>query len=253
MALKLAKNELCRLALECTNRVAILPQPSRRTSMRVLLIEDDPMIGQGLQRGLDDQGISVDWVKTGRDGRTALQQGDHSLVLLDLGIPEVSGFELIRETRSALQSVPILIITARDDIDDRIRGLDLGADDYLIKPFELRELLARMRAIERRQHGQTRSLLISGDITLDLATLELEYKNIRRLLSSREFALMRVLMQRPGRIFSRSQIEQQIYGWGEEVESNAVDVLIHSIRKRFDKEIIRNIRGAGWMVLKDTR
>ncbi len=221
--------------------------------MRVLLIEDDPMIGQGLQRGLSDQGMSVDWVRTGREGSIALKQGDHSLVLLDLGIPEVSGFELIQETRSALRSVPILVITARDDINNRIKGLDLGADDYLVKPFELKELLARMRAIERRQHGQTRSLLMSADMMLDLATLELEYKNIRRLLSSREFALMRVLMQRPGRIFSRAQIEQQIYGWGEEVESNAVDVLIHSIRKRFDKEIIRNIRGAGWMVLKDTR
>jgi two-component system OmpR family response regulator len=222
-------------------------------AMRILLIEDDAMIGRGLLRGLSDQGITVDWVRTGPDGGAALKQGDHSLVLLDLGLPGKSGFDLIRHARAAHNAVPILVITARDSLEDRIKGLDLGADDYLIKPFELKELLARMRAVFRRQHGQTQSLLVSGDITLDLATLELEYRNMKRVLSAREFALMRVLMLRPGNIVSRAQIEQQIYGWGEEVESNAVDVLIHSIRKRFDKEIVRNVRGAGWMVVRDPR
>jgi DNA-binding response OmpR family regulator len=172
--------------------------------------------------------------------------------LLDLGLPEMTGFDLLRCVRLTRKTLPILVITARDGIDDRIAGLDLGADDYIIKPFELRELLARMRAVVRRLHGQTRSLVISGELSLDLATHEVEYKGVKRILSAREFALLRVLMQRPGTILSRAQIEQQIYGWGEEVESNAVDVLIHSIRKRFDKDIIRNLRGAGWMITKDS-
>jgi len=219
--------------------------------LRVLLIEDDAMIGRGLVRGLGNQGVSVDWVRNGNDGNIVLKEQDHALVLLDLGLPGVSGEELIREVRSTRSSIPIIVITAKDGLTDRISALDLGADDFLVKPFELSELMARMRAVGRRIHGQTRSLLVSGEISLDLGTLEIEYRGMKCSLPAREFALMRILMQRPGHIISRGQIEQQIYGWGEEVESNAVDVLIHSIRRRFDKEVIRNVRGAGWMVPKD--
>jgi DNA-binding response OmpR family regulator len=217
--------------------------------MRILLIEDDPMLGKALMRGLVHHGTSVDWAHDGAEGSAALAQDEHALVLLDLGLPKQSGIDVLRAARAAGVAVPVLIITARDAVDDRVAGLDLGADDYIVKPFELRELLARIRAVRRRHNGQTQSLISSDEITLDLATHRATYRNMEHVLSAREFALLQVFMQRSGAIFSRTQIEQQIYGWGEEVESNAVDVLIHSIRKRFDKDIIRNVRGAGWMVL----
>lgn len=218
--------------------------------MRVLLIEDDPMIGKALVRGLDDHGITVDWLRNGVEGREALALRDHALVLLDIGLPGLSGIEILKAARAAGAGVPILIITARDGLDDRIAGLDLGADDYIVKPFELGELLARVRAVLRRHNGHTQSLISNGEITLNIAQHEVSYRAIELVLPAREFALLQALMLRPGTILSRAQIEQQIYGWGEEVESNAVDVLIHAIRRKFDKEIIRNVRGAGWMVVK---
>ena len=221
--------------------------------MRILLIEDDAMIGRNLVRGLENQGMAVDWVRSGADGHAVLGAGkqEHTLVLLDIGLPGMSGLDVLRDARRNRKALPILVITARDGVEDRITGLDLGADDYIVKPFEFRELLARIRAVLRRLHSEAQSRIFSGEISLDLATHEAEYKHHKHVLSAREFSVLRVLMQRPGMILSRSQIEQQIYGWGEEVESNAVDVLIHSIRKRFDKDIIRNVRGAGWMVVKD--
>jgi DNA-binding response OmpR family regulator len=218
--------------------------------MRVLLIEDDPMIGKALVRGLSDHGMTVDWVRDGAEGSAALALAEHALVLLDIGLPNMSGIDVLKTARTAGVPVPVLMITARDGVDDRIAGLDLGADDYIVKPFELGELLARMRAVRRRHNGQAQSLLTCGDITLDLATHRATYRNVEHIMSAREFALLQALMRRPGAILSRAQIEQQIYGWGEEVESNAVDVLIHAIRKRFDRDIIRNVRGAGWMVVK---
>jgi DNA-binding response OmpR family regulator len=218
--------------------------------MRVLLVEDDPMIGKALVRGLSDQGMSVDWVHNGAEGSAALAHPEHALVLLDIGLPEMSGIDVLKAVRTAGVPVPVLVITARDGLDDRIAALDLGADDYIVKPFELRELVARMRAVLRRHNGQAQSLITSGEITLDLATHQTTYRNKEHIPSAREFALLQALMQRPGAILSRAQIEQHIYGWGEEVESNAVDVLIHAIRKKFDKDIIRNVRGAGWMVVK---
>jgi DNA-binding response OmpR family regulator len=217
--------------------------------MRILLIEDDPMLGKALVRGLSDHGVTVDWAREGAEGSAALAQDEHALVLLDLGLPKRSGLDVLKDARAAGVAIPVVIITARDGIDDRVTGLDVGADDYIVKPFELRELLARIRAVRRRHNGQAQSLVASGEITLDLATHRAIYRGIEHVLSAREFALLQVLLQRPGAIFSRAQIEQQIYGWGEEVESNAVDVLIHGIRKRFDRDIIRNVRGAGWMVL----
>jgi DNA-binding response OmpR family regulator len=217
--------------------------------MRILLIEDDPMLGKALVRGLGHHGMTVDWARDGSEGSAALAQDEHALVLLDLGLPKRSGVDVLRSARATGSAIPVLIITARDGVDDRVTGLDLGADDYIVKPFELRELLARIRAVRRRHNGQAQSLIASGEITLDLATHRATYRNMEQVLSAREFALLQVLMQRPGAIFSRAQIELQIYGWGEEVESNAVDVLIHAIRKRFDRDVIRNVRGAGWMVL----
>ena len=219
--------------------------------MRILLIEDDRMIGHGLIDALGREGMAVDWIRDGHEGAEALAIGGHALVVLDLGIPGEGRLGLLRSARQAGNQIPVLVITARDDLDDRIAGLDLGADDYLVKPFEIRELLARIRAILRRRAGVAQSIVDAGEIALDLATHELTYRGSIALLPAREFALMQGLLERPGAILSRAQLEERLYAWGDEVESNAVDVLIHSIRKKFDKDIIRNVRGAGWMVLKD--
>lgn len=219
--------------------------------MRVLLIEDDRMIGSSLSTALRREGMVVDWVRNGADGAEALATGGHTFVLLDLGLPGQSGLDLLRAARSSGNRIPVLVVTARDGLDDRVAGLDIGADDYVVKPFETRELVARIRAVLRRQGGAAQSVLQTAEILLDLATHELTHQTTTAVLPAREFALMYALVERPGVILSRGQIEQRIYGWGEEVESNAVDVLIHSIRKKFDKNIIRNVRGAGWMVLKD--
>ncbi len=218
--------------------------------MRVLLIEDDPMIGKSMKLALQHQGMSVDWTKSGLEGEEAIAVGDYAAILLDLSLPDKSGVEVLRTVRLTGNKTPLLVVTARDDIDDRITGLDLGADDYLTKPFDLRELVARIRAVVRRRAGVATSMLQTAHLTLDLATHELTYREASRILSVREFGLMRALMERPGSILSRSQLEEHLYGWDEEVESNALDVLIHSLRKRFDKDLIRNVRGAGWMVAK---
>jgi DNA-binding response OmpR family regulator len=215
--------------------------------MRVLLIEDDPMIGQGLSKALAAEGMSIDWVRNGADASGALADGEHSIVLLDLGLPDAEGFDLLKTARLNGLNAPVLVITARDGLDDRVSGLDLGADDYLVKPFELRELLARMRAILRRRQGRANSRIVSGESELDPETHELSHGGMVQVLPAREYALMHALMERSGRILSRAQIEERIYGWGEEVESNAVDVLIHSIRRKFSKDVILNVRGAGWM------
>ncbi|HEY0330291.1 MAG TPA: response regulator transcription factor [Rhodopseudomonas sp.] len=219
--------------------------------MRILLVEDDPMIGKALVRGLTAQGMAVDWVRNGADASATLERPQHAIALLDIGLPEISGFDVLAQVRTAGAAIPIIVITARDAVDDRITGLDLGADDYIVKPFELNELLARIRAVLRRHNGQASSLVTSGQITLDLATHVATFRGIETELSAREFALLNALMERPGAILSRSQIEERIYGWGEEVESNAIDFLIHAIRKKFDRDIVRNVRGAGWMVVKD--
>ena len=216
--------------------------------MRVLLLEDDTMIGEGLCRALAAEGMSVDWVRNGIDGETAFHDAAYAIVLLDLGLPDAEGADLLKAARRRGIDTPVLIITARDGLDQRVSGLDLGADDYLVKPFEVRELLARMRAILRRRVGKTTSRLAAGPTELDTATHELSHNGVTNVLSAREFALMHALIERPGRILSRAEIEERIYGWNEEVESNAVDFLIHSIRRKFGKGIISNVRGTGWMV-----
>ncbi|WP_298359433.1 response regulator [Rhodoblastus sp.] len=218
--------------------------------MRVLLVEDDAMIGKGLVTALSAAGMSVDWVRDGAQADAALGDEGYAIVLLDLGLPRADGFEVLKAARREGIKTPVLIITARDHIDDRVAGLDLGADDYLVKPFETRELLARMRALIRRRAGQATPLLAVGLLELNTETHEMSCGSATEVLPAREYALMHALMERPGRILSRSQIEERIYGWGEEVESNAVDVLIHSVRRKFGKSVILNVRGAGWMVAK---
>ena len=218
--------------------------------MRVLLVEDDVMIGDGLIAALGAEGMSVDWVRDGAAAEVALHDTGFAIVLLDLGLPGAEGLDLLKSARSQGVETPVLIITARGGVDDRVSGLDLGADDYLLKPFEVRELLARMRALIRRCAGRATSTLVAGGVELDAETHELRAGGANGVLSAREYAVMHALMERPGRILSRSQIEERVYGWGEEVESNAVDVLIHSIRRKFGKNVILNVRGAGWMLQK---
>nr|WP_298718682.1 response regulator transcription factor [uncultured Steroidobacter sp.] len=219
--------------------------------MRVLLVEDDNMIGQSLRQALTENGLTVDWVKDGVLAQDALAQGGYAAVLLDLGLPRRSGLEVLRRARQDGDRTPMLVLTARDGVDDRVEGLDVGADDYLVKPFEMRELLARMRAIVRRVGGHAQSTIGTAQTQLDLSSRELTHAGTSILLSAKEFRLMHALLERPGAILSRAQLEERLYGWGEEVSSNAVEVLIHGVRRKLGADVIRNVRGLGWRVSKD--
>ena len=216
--------------------------------MRVLLIEDDSMIGAAITQALKDAGYAVDWVTDGEAAVDAAESETYELALLDLGLPKSGGREVLRYLRGRGRKLPVIIVTARDSVEDRIDGLDLGADDYLIKPFEIRELLARMRAVLRREGSGSTPLLSNGKLSLDPATREAWFLGKSAQLSAREFALLQALLARPGTILSRNELERQIYGWNEEVESNAVEFLIHTVRKKLGSGAIRNVRGVGWMV-----
>jgi two-component system OmpR family response regulator len=218
--------------------------------MRVLVIEDDRMLGKALQQALGDDGYTVDWVRSGGDGVEAAANAAYAVILLDMGLPDRDGLGVLRAIRSSGGLTPVIVITARDGLDDRVRGLDGGADDYVLKPFEIRELLARMRAVLRRRHGggQASTVMRHGELVVDLDSHRVEYRGRSHVLGAREFALVCALIERPGAVLTRSQIEERLYGWGEEVESNAVDVLIHYVRRRFGKDIIRNLRGSGWAI-----
>lgn len=219
--------------------------------MRVLLVEDDQMIGAAVSQALKDAAYAVDWVQ---DGSTALgspQSQDYGVVLLDLGLPGKDGMQVLHSIRARQNQVPILIVTARDAVEERVGGLDGGADDYVLKPFEMAELLARMRAVIRRKGGAGGPLLSNGSLALDPATREITREGIATRLSGREFALMEALLIRPGAILSRGELEDRLYGWGEEVESNAVEFLIHGLRKKLGRDAIKNIRGVGWMVSRE--
>jgi two-component system OmpR family response regulator len=220
--------------------------------MRVLLVEDDPMIGEAIQGALKDAAYAADWVKNGQTALTTLACQHYDLVLLDLGLPGKDGLEVLASIRAKDNPIPLLIITARDGLDDRLRGLDGGADDYVLKPFEMAELLARMRAVLRRKGGNAAPVLSNGIVSLDPAIREAAINGGPPVqLSNREFSLLQALLMRPGAILSRSDLEDRIYGWGEEVESNAVEFLIHALRRKLSSEVIKNIRGVGWMVSKD--
>jgi len=221
--------------------------------LRVLYAEDDRMLGEAVVQALKDAGYAVDWVTDGEAALVAAKLEEYQLVLLDLGLPKPDGLEVLGRMRKTLPPMPVIIVTARDAIDDRISGLDLGADDYLAKPFEVGELLARMRAVLRRQGSGAAALLSNGDIDLDPATREASRGGSKHALTAREFALLNALMLRPGRIFSRAELEQRLYGWNEEVESNAVEFMIHALRKKLGADAIRNVRGVGWMVDKASR
>ena len=206
------------------------------------------MIGAAIAQALRDAAYAVDWVIDGDTAIEAANAETYDLALLDLGLPTLDGLEVLRCLRNSGRAVPVIIVTARDGIDDRITGLDLGADDYLVKPFETRELLARMRAILRRQGSGASPILSNGSLNLDPATYEVSHGGETCRLTAREFALLHALMSSPGTILSRTDLERHIYGWNEEVESNAVEFLIHAIRRKIGAETIRNVRGVGWMV-----
>ena len=218
--------------------------------MRALLIEDDPMIAAAIEIALRDAAYAVDLVRDGETAERVLRDGQHQIVLLDIGLPRRDGLSVLQRLRERGDRVPVLLITARDAAADRVRGLDLGADDYVVKPFDMDELLARMRAVVRRQSGQAAAELGNGDVRLDPATREARRGDLRVVLTAREFALLHALLLRPGTILTRAQLEDRLYGWNEEVESSAVDFLIHGVRRKLGADVIKNVRGAGWMVDK---
>jgi two-component system OmpR family response regulator/two-component system response regulator QseB len=218
--------------------------------MRILLVEDDALLGDALQVGLRQADHAVDWARDGISAETALATGDYAAVVLDLGLPRLDGLEVLRHLRAKKKTLPVLILTARDTVDDRIRGLDVGADDYLVKPFDLGELNARLRALLRRAGGQPSPVLAAAGVTLDPATRRVECSGEEVELSAKEYALLHALMQQPGRALSRAQLEQHLYSWGDEIGSNAVEVYVHHLRRKLGTDVIRTLRGIGYVVAK---
>ena len=218
--------------------------------MRLLLVEDDEMIGRAMRQGLDAAGFVVDWVTDGRAAELALANGVYDLALLDLGLPGKDGMALLRELRGRRDSLPVLVVTARDAVADRIAGLNEGADDYVLKPFDLDELVARVRALLRRRAGSAGPLLECGGLLLDPVKREVRLRGEPVALSAKEFALLETLMQRPGAVLSRERLEDALYGWDREVGSNAVEVHLHHLRRKLGTGVIRNVRGAGYKVVQ---
>lgn len=214
--------------------------------MRILLVEDDPLLGDGLHTALKRDGHAVDWLTDGQQAAHALHGESFELVLLDLSLPRRDGLSLLRQWRADGHTLPILILTARDTVEERVQGLDLGADDYLVKPFELAELRARIRALHRRAQGSATPLLRHGALELDPGALTVRWHGEQQNLPRRELMVLQVLMERQGRTVSREQLEQLLYGWDDAVGSNAVEVHIHHLRKRFGNELIRTVRGLGY-------
>ena len=219
--------------------------------MRLLLVEDDAMVGEGIRQGLRQDGFTVDWVRDGRAAELALANEVYDLMLLDLGLPRRDGLEVLAGLRARGNGLPVLVVTARDAVTDRVRGLDAGADDYLVKPFDLDELAARIRALLRRQAGRAQPVVKVGRLVLDPAARSAQWDGRPVALSAREFALLSALVERPGTVYSRAQLEEKLYGWDQEVESNAIEVHIHALRRKLVPALIRNVRGVGWRVQED--
>lgn len=219
--------------------------------MRILLAEDDPLLGDGLRAGLRQLGFQVDWVRDGLAAERELRAEPYAAAVLDLGLPRKDGLEVLAAARRAGLTLPVLVLTARDAVPDRVRGLDSGADDYVIKPVDLNELAARLRALVRRAHGQPQECLRVQDIALDPAARSAHIGDVPITLSAREFDLLHVLMLNAGRVMTREQIEQHLYSWGEEVTSNAVEVHIHHLRRKLGSTLIRTVRGVGYKLSRD--
>lgn len=219
--------------------------------MRVLVVEDDALLGDAIQAGLKQSGYAVDWMKDGISAEQALATEPYAAVVLDLGLPRLSGLEVLRRLRSRKAPVPVLILTAMDTVDDRIKGLDAGADDYLVKPFDMGELAARLRALIRRASGKTEPLLQVAGVKLDPAAHRVLYRDRPVELSAREFAVLHALMLNAGKVLSRARLEEQLYAWGDEIESNAVEVYIHHLRRKLFPGLIETIRGVGYLMPRD--
>lgn len=220
--------------------------------MRLLLAEDDAMIGASVASGLRQAGFAVDWARDGKAAELALETGGYALLLLDLGLPRLDGLSLLKKLRARGNSLPVLIVTARDAVSDRIAGLNLGADDYLVKPFDLNELAARIHALLRRQAGRARRELHLGDLMLDPVTREVSLAGRAIHLSQREFALLECLMETPGAVLSKETLEERVYGWEEEISSNAIEVHLHKLRRKLGADWIRNVRGVGFKMSQPT-
>lgn len=219
--------------------------------MRILVIEDDDLLGDAIQAGLKQSGYAVDWMKDGVSADQALSTEAYAAVVLDLGLPRMAGIEVLQRLRGRKNPLPVLILTALDTVEDRIKGLDAGADDYLAKPFDMGELAARLRALVRRASGKISATLQASGVELEPATHRVMYCNRPVELPAKEFAVLHALMLNAGRVLSRAQIEEQLYAWGEEVESNAVEVHIHHLRRKLFAELITTIRGVGYMIPGD--
>jgi two-component system OmpR family response regulator/two-component system response regulator QseB len=224
--------------------------------MRVLVVEDDPLLGDGMQAGLAQAGFATDWVRDGAAGELALRAGwpdapSYDAVVLDLALPRLAGLELLRRLRAAGNRTPVLIVTARDAIEDRIRGLDSGADDYMVKPFDLQELAARLRALMRRAGGEAGPCVRVAGVELDPAARRVSFRGEPLELAPREFSLLHALMLGAGRVLTREQLAERLYAWGEEVESNAIDVHVHHLRRKLAPQLIRTVRGVGYVMPRD--
>jgi two-component system response regulator QseB len=217
--------------------------------MRVLIVEDDPMIGRAVVAGLQEGGYTVDWVLDGAEAELALTHRVYDLALLDLGLPRRDGLEILKGLRRAGNQLPVVIITARDAVADRVAGLDHGADDYLVKPFDLDELLARARAVVRRKDGRSTPEMSCGALTVDPVKRLVKFRGETVELSAREFAVLEALMKEPGAVVSREKLEDAVYGWGEEVGSNSIEVHLHHLRRKLQPELIRNVRGVGYRIV----
>jgi DNA-binding response OmpR family regulator len=218
--------------------------------MRVLLIEDDVMIAQGLQTALRQSGFAVDWMRDGKSAAAALQASAFDVALLDLGLPDRDGIDVLRELRRRGDATPVIILTARDEIQQRIAGLDAGADDYIVKPFDLDEVTARMRSVLRRAAGRGNPSIEHGELRLDPVARSVERNNVPVNLSAHEFSVLEALLQRPGAVLSRAQLEDRLYGWEEQIDSNAIEVYIHGLRRKLGSDAIRTLRGVGYFVPK---
>ena len=220
--------------------------------MHVLLVEDDRMIGESVRTALKQDGHAVDWLRDGKSADTALSHEEFDIVLLDLGLPGKDGLDVLRALRARRKQIPVIVLTARDSVQDRVAGLDAGADDYVVKPFELEELGARMRAVVRRRSGHADSVIEVGEIRLDPSTREVTRAGSQVILSAREYAVLEALMLRPGAILSRAQLEDRLYGWGDAIESNAVSVYVHQLRRKLGADVVRTVRGVGYYVGRTT-
>lgn len=219
--------------------------------MRILVVEDDPLLGRGVQAGLADTGFAPDWVRDGEAADSALRGAEYAAVVLDLALPRLSGLDLLRRMRARANKTPVIILTARDALQDRVGGLDAGADDYLVKPFRLEELAARLRALVRRAHGAASPALTVGDLSVDPRARSVTWRGRAVELSAREFDVLHELALNAGRVLSREQLQQRVYRWGEEVESNAIEVHVHYLRKKLFPGVIRTIRGVGYLLPRE--